>query len=125
MIAVTDSARDAHDPERGEGPISGPGSEGTTEIKRLRNRIETLDRELMELIGQRLRLARSIGAEKRLARLPVQDLAREAAVVRHAGALAREVGVDAEIARSIFWQLIDLSRHAQCAAPPEAGECAS
>ena len=41
------------------------------------------------------------------------DPAREAVVVRRAGELAREAGLDDEVVRRIFWQLIALSRNAQ------------
>ncbi|MBX6366066.1 MAG: chorismate mutase, partial [Gemmatimonadetes bacterium] len=54
-----------------------------------------------------------IGAANRAAGLPTLDPAREAAVVRRAGALAREHGLEAEAVRGIFWHLIGLSRRAQ------------
>jgi chorismate mutase len=50
---------------------------------------------------------------KRKAGLPTLDPPREAAVVRRAGALAREAGLDDEDVRYIFWHLIGLSRRMQ------------
>lgn len=84
------------------------------ELARLREQIEGLDRELVRLIAERVRLARAVGAAKRGAGIPTLDHAREAAVVRRAVALARDAQLpfDDEI-RQIFWQLIGLSRRAQ------------
>ena len=69
---------------------------------------------MIELIADRVRLAREVGTEKRAAGLPTLDPKREAAVVRRAVVLAREAGLefDDEI-RQIFGQLIGLSRRAQ------------
>lgn len=84
------------------------------EVARLREQIEGLDRDLVRLIAERVRLARDVGAAKRAAGIPTLDHAREAAVVRRAVSLAREADLpfDDEI-RQIFWQLIGLSRRAQ------------
>ena len=75
--------------------------------------IDRIDRELVILISHRVRLARQIGQEKRAASAMVMDPAREAAVVRRAGELARAAGIDDEAVRQIFWQLVGLSREAQ------------
>ena len=83
------------------------------EMDRLREEIETIDRSLIELIARRVDLAREVGRAKRAAGLPTLDPAREAAVVRRAGQVAREVGIEDEDVRYIFWHLIGLSRRAQ------------
>jgi len=84
-----------------------------TELALIRTEIEQIDRSLIDLIAQRVRLARRVGAVKRAAGLPTLDPPREAAVVRRAGALAREAGLDDEDVRYIFWHLIGLSRRMQ------------
>ena len=78
-----------------------------------RQDIERIDRELIVLISRRVKLARRIGEEKRVKGLPILDPEREAAVVRRAGELARAAGVDEEVVRRIFWQLISLARDTQ------------
>lgn len=86
----------------------------TPELGRLREEIEHLDRKLVEMIADRVRLARDVGKEKRAAGLPTLDPVREAAVVRRAVELARESGLECDDeVRQIFWQLIGLSRRAQ------------
>ena len=83
------------------------------ELARIRDEIEGIDRALIELVAKRVELARQVGAVKRTAGLPVLDPPREAAVVRRAGALAREAGIDDDEVRYLFWHLIGLSRRAQ------------
>ena len=86
----------------------------TPELGRLREKIESVDRSLIELIADRVRLAREIGTEKRAAGLPTLDTKREAAVVRRAVVQARETGLDCDDEiRQVFWLLIGLSRRAQ------------
>ena len=88
------------------------GSAGQ-DLQRLRAEIERIDREIVGLVAERVRLAREVGEAKRAAGLPTLDPAREAAVVRSAGSLAREAGLVDEEMRALFWHLIGLSRRAQ------------
>jgi len=83
------------------------------DLKRLRGEIERIDRELIGLIAERVRVAREVGTLKLELGIPTLDPAREAAVVRRAGEAAREAGVGDEDVRYIFWHLIGLSRRAQ------------
>lgn len=83
------------------------------DLERIRGEIERIDRELVGLIAVRVRLAREVGAAKRALALPTLDSRREAAVVRRAGALARDAGLPDEDIRYVFWHLIGLSRRAQ------------
>ena len=82
-------------------------------LRELRTRIEDIDRTLIDLIAERVGLAREVGAAKREMGVPTLDPGREAQVVRRAGELAREAGVGDEDVRYIFWHLIGLSRRAQ------------
>jgi len=83
------------------------------ELARLREEIERVDREMIELIAKRVGLARAVGAAKRAVGLPTLDPAREAAVVRQVAVLAREAKLVDDDVRQIFWHIIGLSRRAQ------------
>lgn len=96
--------------------ITPDGHGATDELDRLRTRIRELDRSLVQLIAERVDLARQIGAAKREAGIGTLDPAQEAAVVRHAGTLARDADLDPEDVRPLFWRLIGLSRRAQLTA---------
>ena len=91
-----------------------PGQqEATTELARLRDAVEEVDARMVALIAERVRLAGAIGAAKRTLGRPTLDLRQEAAVVRRAGELARQHGLDDEAVRTLFWQLMAFARRAQ------------
>jgi chorismate mutase len=92
---------------------AGPPADPRRDLVALRQEIETVDARIVQLIAERTALARRIGEVKRAAGQPTLDPAREAAVVRRAGLLARAAGVAQEDVREIFWHLIGLSRRAQ------------
>jgi chorismate mutase len=107
--APPDLTAQAADP----GGAAPPITTAQAELERLRREIAELDRTLITLIATRERLARRAGVAKRSLGLPVLDPPREAAVVRRAGELAREAGLDGDDVRYIFWHLIGLARRAQ------------
>ena len=96
----------------GDGTASGqqPGTEHESELDRLRREIGEVDRALMSLVAKRVELARRIGEAKGARH---RHRGADPAVVRQAGELAREAGLDAEEVRPLFWHLIGLSRRAQ------------
>lgn len=85
----------------------------SNELTHLRDEIEQVDRALVALIAKRVELARAVGRVKRMRGLPTLDPAREAAIIRRSGMLARENGLAEEDVREIFWHLVGLSRRAQ------------
>lgn len=89
------------------------GEQATDDIRRVREEIDRVDTAVVELLRERVLLARQVGEMKEAAGLPALDPAREAAVIRRCGALAREAGVPAEEVRAIFWQVVAISRQAQ------------
>lgn len=84
-----------------------------TELKRVRDEIERVDRAIVGLIAERVQLARKVGPLKHALGMPILDPPREASVVRRAGALARDAGVADEDVRHVFWQIVGLCRRAQ------------
>ena len=83
------------------------------ELSRLRDEIERIDRAVIELIAERVQIAREVGAAKRAAGLPTLDPAREASVIRQIAGLARDANLPDDVVRQIFWHIIGLSRRAQ------------
>lgn len=92
-----------------------PSASAQAELSRLRDEIERVDRAMIDLIEQRVRLAREVGAIKRAAGLPLLDPAREAAVIRRAATLARDAKLGDDDVRQVFWHIVGLSRRAQLA----------
>jgi chorismate mutase len=93
----------------------------STELSGLRAAIDDVDRRLVELMAERLRLADQTLAAKRRLGLQAVDVRREATVVARGARLAREHGLEPELVRDIFWRLIELSRVSQRAAGAERG----
>ena len=83
------------------------------ELARVRDEIVDVDRAIVGLIAKRVRLARQVGPVKRALGMPTLDPPREAAIVRRAGALAREAGLAEDDVRYIFWHLVGLCRRVQ------------
>lgn len=83
------------------------------ELESLRLQVDAVDRAIVESFALRVRLARRIGEVKEALGQPVLDPPREAAVVRRVAESAREVGLDPEAVRGIYWKLIGLSRSTQ------------
>jgi chorismate mutase len=87
--------------------------QATAELSARRQEIERIDKNLVRLLADRVRVGKEIGLLKQAAGLPTIDPAREAEVIRRAGELARDAGIPDEPVRAIFWQIIGLSRRAQ------------
>jgi chorismate mutase len=84
--------------------------EAVRELRTVRSEIDEIDRSLVGLIATRLDLARRARLLKEQGGLTNEDPAREAAVVRHAAEVARDLGMNPEIIRDVFWRLISLSK---------------
>ena len=87
--------------------------EAVRELARLREEIELVDRQIVDLVVHRARLAQEAGSAKRVATLPLLDPVREARVMETAAEAARQAGIpDAEV-RQIFRLLIQIARISQ------------
>lgn len=83
------------------------------ELEARRAEVERIDREIVALVAERLRIARELGGLKRAAGVPLLDPQREAAIVRRAAETAAEHELPVEPVRAIFWQIIGLCRGVQ------------
>ena len=88
-------------------------TDAAAELAGIRAEIERIDRALIGLIAERVALARRVGPLKQALGMPILDPPREAAIVRRAGELARDAGLEDEDVRYIFWHLVGLSRRVQ------------
>ena len=83
------------------------------DLRRCRDEIAKLDRDLIVLLRKRVDLALRTGALKKEIGLPILDPRREATVIREAVESARGEGLAEEPVREIFWRILALSRNAQ------------
>lgn len=82
-------------------------------VPELRSDLERIDRQLVELVAERVRLARRIGRAKREDGRGPLDTGREATVIRRAAELGRDAGLEPEDVRELFWTIIGICRRAQ------------
>lgn len=87
--------------------MASPGKD--EELERLRDALGGVDRKILELAAERLRLAAEIGRVKQGAGLATRDWAQERQVLERGGATAAEVGLSPELARKLLLPLIDSS----------------
>jgi chorismate mutase len=79
-------------------------------LEELREEIETIDHELVELIAQRTYVAETIAGVKAEQELPTEDEAQEQRVLDRAARNADRFQVDDEIVRDVFRLLIELNK---------------
>ncbi|MFW5911259.1 MAG: chorismate mutase [Halolamina sp.] len=79
-------------------------------LEELREEIQQIDRELVELIAQRTYVADTIADVKAQEGLPTTDEDQEQAVMDRAGANAERFDVDSNLVKAIFRLLIELNK---------------
>lgn len=79
-------------------------------LDELREEIQTIDRELVELIAQRTYVAETIAAVKDDRGLPTTDEQQEQAVMDRAGENAERFDVDSNLVKAVFRLLIELNK---------------
>lgn len=80
------------------------------ELDELREEIEDIDRELVELIARRTYVADTIAGVKAERDLPTTDEEQEQRVMDRAGENAERFDVDANLVKAIFRLLIELNK---------------
>jgi len=86
------------------------GNTDEMSLDELREEIESIDRELVELIARRTYVADTIAAVKEERDLPTTDETQEQRVMDRAGANAEQFDVDANLVKAIFRLLIELNK---------------
>lgn len=79
------------------------------QINNLRNLIDTIDEQLLELINSRADLVKEIGEIKKRNNLSIIDKNREAEIFEKIVSKAREKGLDENAVKKIWENLIDIS----------------
>ncbi|HEY4497200.1 MAG TPA: chorismate mutase [Candidatus Paceibacterota bacterium] len=79
----------------------------------LRKQLDTIDRKLIVLIGQRMKIARKIGVLKMMFNLPIYQPRREKEILKHVASRAKRAGIEPSVAVHLFQLLFRASRKAQ------------
>lgn len=83
------------------------------DLQVLREKIDTVDKQLVSLIAERHSYARMIGMYKRQNNMPLFQPEREAMLISSVRAEAKDLGVDPEIIEKIFRLIMDDSKRVQ------------
>ncbi len=79
-------------------------------LDELREEIEDIDREIVELIARRTYVADTVARVKAERDLPTTDESQEERVMERAGVNAEQFDVDANLVKAIFRLLIELNK---------------
>lgn len=86
------------------------GSPDDMSLDELREEIESIDREIVELIARRTYVADTIAEVKASHDLPTTDEQQEERVMERAGHNAEQFDVDSNLVKAIFRLLIELNK---------------
>lgn len=83
------------------------------DLSQLRQKIDTIDKAMIELLSERFQLTEQVGILKAMEKMPAQDAAREKLMMAKIAELAKEGGLRPDAAMSIYRCIIDqvISRH--------------
>lgn len=79
-------------------------------LAELREEIETIDREIVELIARRTYVAETVAQVKEKDGIPTTDEGQEQRVMDRAGENAERFDVDANLVKAVFRLLIELNK---------------
>jgi chorismate mutase / prephenate dehydrogenase len=103
----------AQDAAPGDQPGQKPASDTAALLAPLRERIDALDRQVLELLQQRMAVVTEVAAAKRSAGARIRDFEREREVLAARCALARTLGLPEGPVESIYRQIMLVSRDYQ------------
>ena len=105
-----------HTDGRNSGTETGTGAENggrvpdEMSLDELREEIQSIDRDIVDLIARRTYVAETIAAVKEEQELPTTDEQQEERVMARAGENAERFDVDANLVKAIFRLLIELNK---------------
>src|SRR5688500_2696986 len=79
------------------------------ELLNLRDQIDTVDRQLLSLLSQRVGLVHRVGEVKRAAGLPIKDAERERTKVDSLTTQGEEIGVPPHVVNRVWTALFETS----------------
>jgi len=79
-------------------------------LNELRNEIDSLNRQLVDLLGKRTEVAREIARIKKQEKLPILDAGRERAIKDEMRQLARAQRISVAFVEEMFDLLLDYTR---------------
>jgi chorismate mutase/prephenate dehydrogenase len=97
------------------GAVAEPSDPPTTPLPELRDQLDAVDRQVLELLARRMQIVSAVARYKRAENIGIRDARREEQVLAARRQLARELGLDPESIESIYRQILLSSRDYQAA----------
>ena len=82
-------------------------------IDELRKSIDKVDEEIVRLLAERKSIAKEIGKEKKIMRIPVVDVKREKEILENLRKKAKENGLEPDFIERLFRNILENSRKVQ------------
>tara|TARA_Y100000310_G_scaffold331523_1_gene405238 strand:+ start:216 stop:479 length:264 start_codon:yes stop_codon:yes gene_type:complete len=82
-------------------------------LQEIRNQIDELDQELLDVLAKRMYLSKAVGEVKRKGKLEIVQPEREAELLEQRIALANGSDLDADFIKDIFGKIMDYSKKVQ------------
>ena len=83
------------------------------DIQKLRKRIDGIDENMLQLLGERAEICRSIGLLKKEQGMSIIDTYRENEVFSNVRAKASDFGLDADQVEAIYRQIVNMCSSVQ------------
>jgi len=84
-----------------------------SELKQLRQKIDTLDDQILQLLAQRAKVCRAIGAAKKQQGTPIRDVDRENEVYQRVKAKAASLGLDSMQVEQVYREIVNMCSSVQ------------
>lgn len=78
----------------------------TEQLKHIRKKIDEIDRQILELVAQRLKLAEKLAETKKNLAMEIRDKKREQSIIERAKKIALELGLDLDFVESLMMYII-------------------
>ncbi len=82
-------------------------------LKDLRGEVDEVDKEILRLLSDRVRICQAIGSAKKEKGLPVKDVAREEAVYLRLRKLAAELGLNPVQVEAVYREIVNMCSSVQ------------
>jgi chorismate mutase len=79
----------------------------------LRNKIDEVDEQILLLLGERVRICKTIGSEKKKCGLPVTDYSREKDVYEHVYQYAAKLELNPMLVEAVYREIVNMCSSVQ------------
>jgi len=87
------------------------------DIKQLRKRIDDVDNQILNALGERVRICKAIGSAKKAQGIPIKDSDREREVYKNARHKAAKLSLDPAQVEAVYHEIVNM-----CSSVQEAKE---